>query len=402
MAIADLHVEIFRRRLPISPYAISLLSWFLFGRVLVMQQRNRVLRLHNFVGILGGLFLVVMGLTGSAIVFHQEIDHALNTHLMQVLPQGKPVLINTFWNSVQTQVPGGRLESIQMPQTPNETYRFGFNTKDKTLREVFVHPYTGKVLGMRQGDRTPVMSFLYNLHHDLAAGNMGLWLVGFSGIILMLQSITGLVLWTGWRKLKNGFRVRWRAPTPLLSFDLHNVGGVIANFFLLLSGFTGVVIVGAHIVLAPPAEAAKVPQPFAPRIELSELLRKADSAIPKGTTTSIAFLDAQTMVVTKKLPQDHARFYFSSVTLDGSTGKTLEVNEVSEPALMWKFLIPIADLHFGTFGGLPTRIFYVLVGLMPTVLFVTGLVNWRRRRSLGAKRELAIAQAQHPQETSVQ
>jgi uncharacterized iron-regulated membrane protein len=366
-----------------------------------MQQRNRISTLHGFIGILGGLFLVVMGLTGSAIVFHQEIDHTLNAPLMQVVPQGKPVAIDTFWNSVQTSVPGGRLESIQMPQTQNETYRFELKAKDKTLWEVFVHPYTGKVLGMRQGERTPFMSLLYNLHHDLSAGNFGLWLVGFSGLILMLQSITGLMLWTGWRKLASGFRIRWGAPTRLLSFDLHNVGGIIANLLLLISGLTGVVIVGAHILLAPPAEVAKVPPSFQPKVALSELLRKADSAIPNGVTTSVSFPDAQTIVVAKKLPQDHARFYFSSVTLDGLTGQILEVNQVSDPVPMWKFLMAIADLHFGTFGGLPTRILYLFLGCMPTLLFATGLVNWRRRRRLPTRQEQELSLPKQTQANTV-
>ncbi|MEH2309963.1 MAG: PepSY-associated TM helix domain-containing protein [Nostoc sp.] len=36
-------------------------------------------------------------------------------------------------------------------------------------------------------------------------------------------------------------------------------------------------------------------------------------------------------------------------------------------------------LHYGTFWGLPSRIFYVFVGLAPLVLFITGFVMWRYR-----------------------
>lgn len=362
--------------------------------------RNRLSTLHGFIGILGGLLLVVMGLTGSSIVFHQEIDRALNPQLMQVTPQGKRVEIDAFMAAAQAHIPSGRLESIQIPQTPDETYRISVKTETKTEHEIFVNPYTGKVLGDRQYNLTPV-GFVYALHHDLFAGKFGLYLVGISGLILILQAATGLILWTGWRKLASGFHIRWQASLPLLSFDLHNVGGAVFNIFLLITGFTGVVIVGAHILLDPGAEAAKVPPPFQSTISLSEMLRKADAAMPEGVTTAIAFPDEKTLVVTKKLPQDHPRFYFSSVTVDGATGKTLEVSKMAEPPPMWKFLIPVAELHFGTFGGLPTRIFYLLIGLMPTVLFMTGLVNWRRRRLLGGRREAAIQVAEQLQESSV-
>ncbi|MEH1835236.1 MAG: PepSY-associated TM helix domain-containing protein [Nostoc sp.] len=36
-------------------------------------------------------------------------------------------------------------------------------------------------------------------------------------------------------------------------------------------------------------------------------------------------------------------------------------------------------LHFGTFWGLPSRIFYIFVGLAPLILFITGFVIWRYR-----------------------
>ncbi len=355
-----------------------------------MKLRHRLSTLHGLVGILGGLFLVVMGLTGSGIVFHQEIDRALNPHLMQVVPQGKPVAIDAFWPSVQTYFPNGRLESIQLPQSPSATYQLQFNLKDKTARQVFIHPYTGAILGDRQWQHT-LIGFLYTVHHDFFVGKVGLYLVGLSGLILIAQAITGLLLWTGWRKLASGFRLRWRAPIPLLSFDLHNVGGILTHVFLLITGVTGVVIVGAHILLEPPV-AEELPPPFQPAIAMGELIRSADRAIPEGKTTAIAFPDATTMVVTKQLPQDHPRFYFSSVTLDGSTGKVLEVNKVVEQPAIWKFLIPIAELHFGTFGGLPTRILYMLIGWMPLLLLVTGLMIWKQQR-LKVKQEDAIALA---------
>ncbi|AFY33149.1 PepSY domain-containing protein [Calothrix sp. PCC 7507] len=352
-----------------------------------MKLRNRLLTLHGFVGILGGLLLVVMGLTGSAIVFHQEIDRTLNPHLMQVVPQGERVAIATFFSSAQAAIPNARLESIQFPQTPDATYHLGFKSGKQTWQEMFIHPYTGKILGIRQSGRT-LISILYAIHHDFSAGTVGLYLVGISGLILILQAITGLILWTGWRKLATGFRIRWGAPTQLLNFDLHNVGGAIANLFLLMIGLTGVVIVIAHIVLDPHHEAQIFP-PFQPAIAINELLQTADNSIPDGTTTSVSFPDAQKMVVMKKLPQDHPRLYFSSVTVDGATGNVLQVNKVVEKPLMWKFLTPIVDLHFGSFGGLPTRILYVFIGFMPLMLLITGVIMWKRRR-LKSKREEMI------------
>jgi uncharacterized iron-regulated membrane protein len=343
-----------------------------------MKQRNMMIAIHGWVGLIAGLLIVIMGLTGSAIVFHPEIDRSLNPHLMQVQPQGERVAIATFLESIQSAVPGSRLELMQIPQTPDETYKLMLKSKDNVWHEVFIHPYTGAVLGTRQREHT-FIGFLYAIHHDLLAGKIGLYLVTLSGIVLMLQAITGLILWTGWRKLASGLRIRWGSPLRLLSFDLHNVSGLFFNLFLLLIGATGVVIAIAHIVLTPAI--TELPPPFQPTIALGELLNKANTAMPDGVTTALSFPDAQTLVVTKKLPQDHPRFYFSSVRLNSRTGEVLAANKVAKVEPVWKFLITTTDLHFGVFGGLPTRILYVFVGFIPLILFVTGLLMRRRKRT---------------------
>ncbi|MEH2085041.1 MAG: PepSY-associated TM helix domain-containing protein [Nostoc sp.] len=45
-----------------------------------------------------------------------------------------------------------------------------------------------------------------------------------------------------------------------------------------------------------------------------------------------------------------------------------------------RILNSFTPLHYGTFGGLPTRILYVFVGLAPLILFITGFVMWQYRK----------------------
>ncbi|MEH2387995.1 MAG: PepSY-associated TM helix domain-containing protein [Nostoc sp.] len=41
-----------------------------------------------------------------------------------------------------------------------------------------------------------------------------------------------------------------------------------------------------------------------------------------------------------------------------------------------RFLDAFAPMHYGTFGGLPTRILYVFVGLGLSTLSITGFIMW--------------------------
>ncbi|MBW4693420.1 MAG: PepSY domain-containing protein [Lyngbya sp. HA4199-MV5] len=362
--------------------------------------REWVLRLHGLIGIVMGLLLVVSSLTGVGIVFREELDHALHRSLQSVSPQAEQVSIDAVLAPVMASHPDLPLQFILFPRKPDETYLVAMKEPNGHRLETFVNPYTGAVLGERVWERSPI-GFLYGLHEELLSGTGGMIVVGITGFFLLLTALTGIVLWTGWRRLATGFKIRWNAPAALVNFDIHNVGGIVSSVFLLILAATGIVIVVLHVLpaLSLPPTVKSAPQ--ASSITLNELLRNADAAMPEGKTTVMVFPEAtpEKVSINKKLPnQATGRFDLSSVELDRTTGKVLQVTKVEKAEGFFKFIVAIADLHFGTFGGLSTRILYVFVGLMPTVLFVTGLVNWKRRRAIDTRRDSALQLAQETQD----
>jgi uncharacterized iron-regulated membrane protein len=67
------------------------------------------------------------------------------------------------------------------------------------------------------------------------------------------------------------------------------------------------------------------------------------------------------------------------VHVDPSTGALLRVDLHAERAPAQRVLRAMFPLHAGTFGGLTTRILWLLLGLAPLTLLVTGsLMGWRR------------------------
>lgn len=364
-----------------------------------MKLRKLALTLHGYVGVAIGLLLVIIGLTGSSIVFHEEIDRALNPHLMQVVPQGKPVSIDAVLEPVLQANPDSKLQSIQLPQ-PDATYLVRMKSSGDRSFEFYVNPYTAAILGSRQRERA-LMGFLYNLHYQLLAGDVGSIVVGICGLFLILLGITGLVLWTGWKRLIAGFKIRTHAPRPLINYDLHKVAGIVSVLFLLVLGFTGSFIIVLQqspslfmmlLGTPPKTEQLSALKPNQPPIPLSQLLQTADAALPEGKTTFISFSgqQEQQVQVRKKLPQDTLPIGLSTVDLDRYSGKFLSMHKVENPTIGTRLVLTITALHFGTFGGLPTRILYVFVGLTPAILFVTGLVLWQRRRWAEARKKEAI------------
>lgn len=68
----------------------------------------------------------------------------------------------------------------------------------------------------------------------------------------------------------------------------------------------------------------------------------------------------------------------TTVFVDQYSGKILpppaHQRSIGDRILQW-----VGPLHVGNFGGWPIRTLWLIVGLAPTVLFITGFLTWWRR-----------------------
>jgi uncharacterized iron-regulated membrane protein len=356
------------------------------------KLRHLVFQLHRYLGLGVGLILVIVGLTGSLLVFVPELDaQIVQTRFDRIAAQAEKIPIEQIVETVKTVYanhPDWKINQVQMaPHFPYYTVRL--KRPDKTQWEVFVNPYTGKVMGDRQRE-TSFFARVYALHYALLAGDIGTIIVGIAALLLFILSITGIALWPGWRKLISGFKIKWNAHPKRFNFDVHKVSGIITAAFLAVIAFTGfcwnfydqssAAIYAVTLTPKPPEVTSTVVKGQA-SLSLSEALRQSDLALPEAITTFITLPIEPDAVFEfyKKVPGD-SEDYNSSVEVDRYSGKVLAVQDSRVAKLGDRILNSFTPLHYGTFGGLPTRILYLFVGLAPTVLLVTGFVMWRYRR----------------------
>ena len=74
----------------------------------------------------------------------------------------------------------------------------------------------------------------------------------------------------------------------------------------------------------------------------------------------------------------------SFVFFDQYTGEVLLVEDASSAPAGTRIYNTFYPIHIGTLGGLPTRIFQVIVGFLPLLLFVTGYIMWKNQRKAKA------------------
>lgn len=123
--------------------------------------------------------------------------------------------------------------------------------------------------------------------------------MGVAALLLFILSLTGIILWPGWRKLISGFKIKWKNAHPKrVNFDIHKVAGIIAAVFLTFTGFTGFylnfrgfVIPIIYAVTFTPNPPNPVSQPIAgsTALSLTQLLQKGDAVLPNTLTTASLF-----------------------------------------------------------------------------------------------------------------
>src|SRR5215213_9602668 len=197
-----------------------------------------LLKLHTYVGLSIGLLLALIGLTGSLIVFGDELDEWLNPGILKVEPRTATASAQSMLDAVRAAYPNEKLARVRLPREAHDSAELCFETR-REPRCVYVNPYTAAVLG----ERVPAHSFkgrVVSLHRRLLSGEIGETIIGVCGLLLLTLSLSGLVLWwPGPRRL----RIKRGAGRYRTSFDLHRAVGICALLFLAISGATGAAMV---------------------------------------------------------------------------------------------------------------------------------------------------------------
>jgi uncharacterized iron-regulated membrane protein len=366
-----------------------------------VRPRSLLRQIHLWLGLGLGVLFALLGLTGSALVFYVEIDRALNLPATTQVALAVPGWESPIWD---------RALDIGRKQWPERGGDWSFEvTGERGLVHARYYPPSGHhehhaeremvwfaadggsvVRTATWGDY--LMSWLYELHMHLLAGDLGSQIVGWSGFVLLVLLISGVATWWprgSWRK---ALAIKRHAVPQRRLRDLHKHFGLWSAGLLLLLGLTGALLalpdIKTQVFAATIARPDAVPAPQSTRssgvqISVNEALKAAHRALPDSR---LAFIDvpdggAAPIKVRVQVPGDpHRRFPRSMIFIDQYSGTVLAVHDVRRGNAGNATETWIRPIHDGSIAGLPTRILAVLIGLAPTALLITGFLHWRRRR----------------------
>jgi uncharacterized iron-regulated membrane protein len=357
--------------------------------------------LHLWLGLTLGVLLALLGLTGAALVFYIEIDSSLHplAQAEQVAPAAdwdSPV-----WNDVLATArrefpdPHGEWSfevNGESGAIPARFYPSQGHLDHHSEREMVWFAADGKQVLRSEPWGEYLMSWLYELHMHLLAGETGTLIVGWGGLATLLILITGLVSWWprgSWRKAL-AFKSN---AVPLRRLrDLHKHAGLWSFPLLLLLIVTGVLLTLPEVkeqvfaaVVAPldPVPQTKSTQMAGTQIPLGQALAAAHKALPDS---QLAFIDvpgegnAPFRMRVQVAGDPHRRFPGSFVFVDQYTGQVLAVHDNSQGNSSTSIAKWIRAIHDGSIAGTGTRVLAILLGLLPTAMLITGLLFWQQRR----------------------
>jgi uncharacterized iron-regulated membrane protein len=362
-----------------------------FRRPQTLLLRRAIFQIHLWVGLIVALYMAIIGMTGSVLVFRQEIDaRALPRHWRE-LRTTSPANAGTIIARLNAVYPDLRMISLMAPTPFNPTFVATLLGRGRI--SVACDPTTGEVLG-------PVprpaawLTFVRQVHETLLIRGTGRVWNGGGAALLLLLAATGLVNWWpgvgNWRRaLKVDFRRGWRR----INFDLHSASGFWALLLISSWAVSGVYFAWPQEILQlvnswSPVVSARPPSVTAsgsggiPEPDLDALIARAAIIDPGTTWSGILFPYGRRAPLEIIMHRSHGdgREYEDTVYFDPYSGEHLAtwrygVNQSVGDWFIW-LQIP---LHFGTSWGLAIKIIWAIAGLVLPLLAFTGWgMYWNR------------------------
>lgn len=364
--------------------------------------------LHRYVGLTIAGFLVVVGLTGSIIAFHGELDAWANPDLFYA-PEGQHLSVTTLVQRVEETDANIRVAFVEVNVKPGRSAVLFVEPKpgvtNVDYNQVFADPSTGEVLGHRYYgaccfERRAIIPFLYNLHRRLTMpGHWGEWLLGGIAVLWLFDCFVALALASpreilSARRWKTALGIRWQASAYRVTFDMHRAGGLWTWLVMGILAFTSIYLnLGDEIVrpvtgvfsqLSPePYELVKPPAESAARESFDDILRRSETIADlsaQGFSPTGIYYDREAGLYLVDL-EDKSEFMlgFAWAAYD-TTGKLVGTQMPGAGSAGDVFLQLQFPLHSGRIGGLAGRIVISVMGVALAVLSITGIVIWLKKR----------------------
>ncbi|MFT3966201.1 MAG: PepSY-associated TM helix domain-containing protein [Sphingobium sp.] len=382
------------------------------------EETKAMVAVHGWSGILLGLLLYAVVLTGTAAVFAEEIGIWSAGHVSTRSAFEQPVS-NTL-RTLGARTPAKYHEDVDLFEVGDGGLGVFFHRHEMEAGELisrgvfYAVDKDGRVTDERAGTGEEVFgprndnalsAFLVDTHVRLHVPNpWGLILTGILGLSMLVAAISGLLIHR--HLFKDIFTLRRDASPVLVNRDKHSVAGTWSLPFAFILAFTGsffsffgtigVPIVamaafGGNVQALQEAVFGNPGKPDARIVGIGNFDRITSDAIGRAGTvpTFIAiehFGRADSKVTTYHPPRSRSiepmTLLYNGATADFEQVKPLIGPRPSAGGTLAAIMSP---LHFGNFAGILSKAIWFGLGFAMCYVTYTGLRLWLVRRQDGPR-----------------
>lgn len=383
------------------------------------QETKLLVSIHGWSGILLGLLLYAVVITGMAAVFAEEIGIWSAGHVETRSAFARP--IDADIRKIAVQTPAKYHEDLDIFEVGDHNLGAFFHhhevkpSGELISRGVYYQlDHAGNVLSRQAGTGEEVFgprnddalsSFLVDTHVRLHIPDpWGLILTGVLGLAMLVAAISGLLIHR--HLLKDIFTLRRNANPVLVDRDRHSVAGSWSLPFAFVLAFTGsffsffgtvgvpIVAMAAfagdqaalsEAVFGNPAKPDPRPQAIGnlDRI-VADATRRSRGAPTFVTIQNFGRADAGVTTFHKPPAGDVEPM---TLTYHGTTGAFDKVKPIygAKPSAGGTVAAIMGPLHFGNFAGLLSKAVWFGLGFAMCYVTLTGLRLWLVRRREAAR-----------------
>lgn len=354
--------------------------------------------LHRWCSLVATLPFLILCLTGTVLIFHEEIDAALG-HVP--VPQLEAMPHRPLQESIDNLLAantGERVASIGLDaqdhagllmaaMVPNEARRF------EGIKMRYAELATAKPTAHTVDPTRTLTGFLLELHARWFLGPVGEIVGAVIALLVMISLVSGLVVyWPHAKKVIFGLLRRGRGPR-LRQLDLHNFIGVVVLGWAFAVSLTGVLL-GLGTVATGVWTAATLNELRdrvaggdvdlrRPPVTLDAAAAAVERLAPKGWKVGTViypgteYSTPRHYAVLVMAPAGLGRRLFRAGLVDAGNGEVVALLEM--PWYMQAIILS-QPLHFGNYGGLPLKLLWTLCTWLTLYITANGAWMWWDRR----------------------
>lgn len=349
--------------------------------------RKPLLTLHTWVGLIAGIVLLTVALSGTVLIFRTQLERRMDPDRFIVPVGAQRLSIDGLAARARAAHPAGELQSVRFYGDPTMPLLVLFSTKEY----VHMNPYTGAVLGTRAryGEG---FGWVEGLHKYLTLDpDTGTNVNGTFGFIFAGLFLSGVVLW--WpatrRALKAGLTFNRKLKGRPWNLNLHKTLGFYVAAILLFSSITGIFIafdstrVALNVITASTEQKPPVPapRPATAFVGFDAIERQVARLMPNARETYIP-MPKQGLVpayaIAADAPHPNARSY---VWIDGGTADLVRFSPYAQASRGYRLYLWLLSLHTAVAGGWAMKLLLLIATLSVPVLAYSGLMSYLRRKA---------------------